>query len=98
MIVVQAFIVSSICLAGACAMMSWEISDNVLSHVTAELDLDWIEYKKVHNKTFDGVKEEIVRRLYWEDTLRFIREHNLRYDRGEVTYTVGENQFADMVG
>ncbi|KAH3798687.1 hypothetical protein DPMN_152289 [Dreissena polymorpha] len=78
--------------------MSWEIPDDVLSHVTAELDLDWIVYKKVHNKTFDGVKEEMVRRLYWEDTLRFIREHNLRYDRGEVTYTVGENQFADMVG
>ncbi|KAH3786615.1 hypothetical protein DPMN_164722 [Dreissena polymorpha] len=67
-----------------------------MSHVTVEMDLEWIEYKKVHNKTYDGVKEEMVRRLYWEDTLRFIREHNLRNDRGEVTYTVGENQFADM--
>ncbi|XP_052220908.1 procathepsin L-like isoform X1 [Dreissena polymorpha] len=94
--VVQAFVVSSICLAGACAMMSWEIPDDVMSHVTVEMDLEWIEYKKVHNKTYETAKEEVVRRLYWEDTLRFIREHNLRYDRGEVTYTVGENQFADM--
>ncbi|XP_052220910.1 procathepsin L-like isoform X4 [Dreissena polymorpha] len=94
--VVQAFVVSSICLAGACAMMSWEIPDDVMSHVTVEMDLEWIEYKKVHNKTYETAKEEVVRRLYWEDTLRFIRDHNLRYDRGEVTYTVGENQFADM--
>ncbi|XP_052224153.1 procathepsin L-like [Dreissena polymorpha] len=96
MSVVQVFIVSSICLAGVCAMMYWEVPDDVMSHVTAELDLQWIEYKKVHNKTYEGVKDEVVRRLYWEDTLRFIRDHNLRYDRGEVSYTVGENQFADM--
>ncbi|KAH3803140.1 procathepsin L-like [Dreissena polymorpha] len=92
----QVFIVASICLAGACAMMSWEIPDDVMSHVTDEMDLDWIEYKKAHNKTYESAKEEVVRRLYWKDTLRFIRDHNLRYDRGEVTYTVGENQFADM--
>ena len=57
----KAFIVSSIYLAGACAMMSWEISDDDMSHVTVEMDLEWIEYKKVHNKTYDGVKEEMVR-------------------------------------
>ena len=37
------------------------------------------------------------RRLYWEDTMKFIRDHNLAYDRGEVSYFVGENHLSDLV-
>ena len=37
------------------------------------------------------------RRIYWEDNMKFISEHNERYDRGEITFYLGENEFSDMV-
>ena len=37
------------------------------------------------------------RRLYWEDTMKFIQEHNLAYDRREISYFVGENHLSDLV-
>lgn len=52
-------------------------------------------FKKSYNRTYEPA-EEITRRLYWEDTLKFIRDHNLAYDRGETSYFVGENDFSDL--
>ncbi|KAL4227226.1 hypothetical protein ACF0H5_012671 [Mactra antiquata] len=66
------------------------------SLVTPELNFDWLVFKKTYNKTYANTDEEIRRRLYWEDTGRFIEKHNHKYERGEVTFTVGENAFADM--
>ena len=29
--------------------------------------------------------------------MKFIQEHNLAYDRGEISYFVGENHLSDLV-
>lgn len=40
---------------------------------------------------------DVCRRVFWEDTMTFIEEHNKKYDRGESTFYLGENEFSDMV-
>ena len=37
------------------------------------------------------------RRLIWEDNVRHIQKHNLEADRGEHTYTLGMNEYGDLV-
>lgn len=76
--------------------MSWEVPhQRPWEHFDRNLDFQWLTFKKTHNKTYEP-EEEIKRRLFWEDTLEFIREHNIGYDRGEHTYFVGENHLSDL--
>jgi len=39
----------------------------------------------------------ILRRQIFEDNVRYIQAHNLEADRGLHTYTLGMNEFGDMV-
>lgn len=48
------------------------------------------EYKKVYEPTEDGERFEI-----FKANVQRIVEHNAKFERGEVTYTMGINQFAD---
>jgi len=59
------------------------------------LDSRWQRYKATHAKVY-GQGEEAIRRAIWEDNVQFIEAHNKAADRGEHTYWVGENHFADM--
>lgn len=61
----------------------------------AELDGFWEEFKSVHNKLYDG-QFEFVRRLIWESNLKFIQRHNMEYDMGKHSYSLGMNQFGDL--
>lgn len=60
-----------------------------------DLDGDWVLYKQTHKKTYSQ-DEEQVRRLIWEDNVNYIQKHNLAADRGEHTYWLGQNEYADM--
>jgi len=60
-----------------------------------ELDALWKEYKTAHGKQYDG-QFEIVRRLIWESNLKHIQHHNLEFDMGKHTYTLGMNAFGDL--
>ncbi|XP_062613286.1 procathepsin L-like [Saccostrea cucullata] len=60
-----------------------------------DLDSDWVQYKQVHKKNY-APEEESLRRLIWEDNVHHIQKHNLAADRGEHTYWLGENEYADM--
>ncbi|XP_060589694.1 procathepsin L-like [Ruditapes philippinarum] len=82
-----------VCFGVSLALNSWELPQ---AFVNSELDQNWMWFKKAYNKSFTNENEEITRRLYWEDNMKFIRQHNEKYYRGEVTYSVGENDFADM--
>ncbi|CAG2231719.1 CTSL [Mytilus edulis] len=52
--------------------------------------------RKSYNKIYADNNEEIQRRVIWEDNVRFIEHHNMAADRGEHTYWLGINHFADM--
>nr|AAH60424.1 MGC68723 protein [Xenopus laevis] len=60
------------------------------------LDNHWRLWVKTHKKLYKNEGEELVRRLIWEDTLKFIMLHNLEYSMGLHTYEVGMNHLGDM--
>ncbi|XP_028143041.1 crustapain [Diabrotica virgifera virgifera] len=62
--------------------------------LTDEEEFD--NYKKKFNKSYDTPEEEQKRFKIFQDNLRFIEDHNQKYQRGEVSSTVGVNQFADQ--
>jgi len=61
-----------------------------------ELDAPWALFKRVHEKQYSSVEEEINRRSIWEANLAMIRNHNLEADYGKHTYTLSMNRFGDM--
>jgi cathepsin L len=70
-------------------------SYTVTGSTNPELDHHWEEFKVIHNKQYDK-QFEFVRRLIWESNLKYIQRHNLEYDMGHHTYTLGMNAFGDM--
>ncbi|CAG2232289.1 CTSL [Mytilus edulis] len=67
-----------------------------LKFTSFRLGNEWELYKKSFNKIYADNNEEIQRRVIWEDNVRFIEHHNMAADRGEHTYWLGINHFADM--
>ncbi|XP_054277766.1 procathepsin L-like isoform X3 [Macrosteles quadrilineatus] len=67
-------------------------------HITfpEEDEAQWELFKIEHERVYGDEKEEYTRKEIFMNNLNFIREHNKKYERGEVTFTVGVNQFADM--
>jgi cathepsin L len=61
----------------------------------AELDSYWEEFKASHSKQYDG-QFEFVRRLIWESNLKYIQRHNMEYDMGKHSYSLGMNKFGDL--
>lgn len=59
------------------------------------LDSEWEAYVAHHNKQYQ-LGEELVRRAIWEKNIGYIRDHNLRADRGEFTFWLGMNEYGDM--
>nr|ABW24657.1 cathepsin L [Fasciola hepatica] len=61
----------------------------------ASNDVSWHEWKRMYNKEYNGADDE-HRLNIWEQNVKHIEEHNLRHDRGLVTYKLGLNQFTDL--
>ncbi|KAK7812022.1 LOW QUALITY PROTEIN: hypothetical protein U0070_018582 [Myodes glareolus] len=60
------------------------------------LDAEWEEWKKKFEKTYSP-NEEGHRRALWEENKKIIEKHNAEYEQGKTSYTMGLNQFSDMV-
>jgi len=60
-----------------------------------ELDEHWGNFKKAFGKKYDG-REEVARRLIWEENVADIVRHNLRADMGLHKFKKGINEFSDM--
>jgi cathepsin L len=56
----------------------------------------WALFKRVHEKQYNSVEEESIRRGIWEANLAKIQKHNVEADLGLHTYTLGMNKFGDM--
>lgn len=48
-------------------------------------------------KNYKSIAEEAFRKKIFKDNLAKIAQHNELYKQGEVTFTLGVNQFADLV-
>lgn len=60
----------------------------------ATLDSHWADFKVAHGKNYG--KDETMRRLVFEASVRFVNRHNAEAEAGKHTYTVEVNKFADM--
>uniref|UniRef100_A0A2C9M0H4 Cathepsin propeptide inhibitor domain-containing protein n=1 Tax=Biomphalaria glabrata TaxID=6526 RepID=A0A2C9M0H4_BIOGL len=78
-------------------MLKLAICLGLLTVVTCiSLDAEWIRFKVAYNKIYRDPKEEMMRRKVWEGHLAYIQKHNEAYDRGEYSFYLGENNYADM--
>ncbi|KAJ1524519.1 hypothetical protein ONE63_011012 [Megalurothrips usitatus] len=82
----KVLIVLAAVVAAACAA---HISD-------AEVKSQFEAFKLKHGKTYASEAEELFRSKIFKDNLIRVNEHNARFDRKEVTFTVGINKFSDM--
>nr|CAH8823249.1 unnamed protein product [Trichobilharzia regenti] len=56
----------------------------------------WNEWKTHYAKEYANTGEEEIRKAKWLENIEKIWLHNLRYDLGLETFTVGVNQFSDV--
>ncbi|XP_055390196.1 protein CTLA-2-alpha-like [Condylostylus longicornis] len=67
----------------------------VRSESTDVTDEEWENFKIKFEKKYNS-EEDARRRKIYEATKIDVIKHNKRYDAGEVSYTQGINQFADL--
>ncbi|CAH1110878.1 unnamed protein product [Psylliodes chrysocephalus] len=56
----------------------------------------WKEYKVNFQKKYTNEQEENRRFKIFQEKIREIQKHNDRYNKGEVSYYMGLNQFSDL--
>jgi cathepsin L len=61
-----------------------------------ELDGDWQIFKALYQKSYATLEHDALRRIIWEDNIRYIQKHNMEADRGKHSFWLGENPYADM--
>ncbi|XP_030762340.1 cathepsin L-like proteinase [Sitophilus oryzae] len=54
------------------------------------------KFKLVHSKEYQSPEEEAFRFQIFQDNLKFIRNHNKKYEKGEVSFVLGINKYADL--
>eukprot|EP00916_Digyalum_oweni_P008697 GHVL01014510.1.p1 GENE.GHVL01014510.1~~GHVL01014510.1.p1 ORF type:complete len:328 (+),score=10.48 GHVL01014510.1:113-1096(+) len=60
-----------------------------------DLDTEWELYKEKFNKVYRETHEEQFRRSVWEHHLQYIDNHNMEAKRGEHSFVLAVNRFAD---
>ncbi|KAK4876097.1 hypothetical protein RN001_012519 [Aquatica leii] len=61
------------------------------------LNEKWITFKNNFNKQYSNTVEEKFRFKVFMENLNKIDAHNEKYDKGLVSYTLGINQFSDLL-
>jgi C1A family cysteine protease len=56
----------------------------------------WNDYKELYGKIYHGSQEDEAHRLLWLNTKEMVEDHNQKFFRGEVTYEMKINKFADQ--
>ena len=65
--------------------------------VDAVLVQQWAEWKAKHNKQYETPAEEARRFALFQENKRRVDEHNEKFAKGEVAYSMGLNAFSDLV-
>lgn len=86
-----------VCLAVATMAMPYDQDPDrpIATPFDYDLDGEWMAFKSTHNKQYRS-DEELLRRLIWEENVRYIEKHNLQADRGVHRYWLGMNKYGDM--
>ncbi|CAH8486110.1 unnamed protein product [Schistosoma intercalatum] len=67
----------------------------IAQHLNSQYDEIWKQWKLKYNKTY-SINDEMKRKLIFMKYVTKIHRHNLLYDLGLKSYTMGLNQFCDM--
>uniref|UniRef100_A0A6P7FUB9 Crustapain-like n=1 Tax=Diabrotica virgifera virgifera TaxID=50390 RepID=A0A6P7FUB9_DIAVI len=59
-------------------------------------DEEFEKFKKDFNRNYATPNEEQRRKGIFVNTLNKIKEHNAKFEKGEISYSLGINQFADL--
>lgn len=57
---------------------------------------EWEEFKSVHGKKYSS-DEEALRKEIFSKHKALVNLHNQKFANGEVSYSIGINEFSDMV-
>jgi len=57
---------------------------------------EWGEFKATYSKKYDSAEEEQARFAIYLDNKRIIEEHNVMHEAGEISWSVGMNNFGDL--
>ncbi|XP_075700847.1 cathepsin S-like [Rhinoderma darwinii] len=68
----------------------------VTASIDPALDNHWKLWKFTYNKKYEHEREDLTRRMIWENNLKFVTLHNLEHELGVHSYSVGMNHLADM--
>ncbi|KAK6620832.1 hypothetical protein RUM43_011128 [Polyplax serrata] len=61
------------------------------------IQAEWDLFKSQYGKSYENPSEEYRRMRIFMNNLNTISEHNLKYQKGEVSFEVGINKFSDML-
>ncbi|XP_049528859.1 cathepsin L-like [Dermacentor silvarum] len=64
----------------------------------ALIEEQWKSFKSMHGKLYQTKEEEQKRLLIFSSNLELIKEHNQKYNEGNVSFKLAMNRFGDMVG
>lgn len=64
--------------------------------LVAAVAADFSEFKEKHGKQYKNCKEARIAEGHYNRNTKFFEEHNAKFAAGNVSYAVGENQFADQ--
>lgn len=53
-------------------------------------------FQQKYTKVYKSLREEKLRLAIFESNLEIVNEHNEKYEKGEVSYAIGINQFSDL--
>lgn len=67
-----------------------------LAAADSSLDEQWKSFKIQHRKKYSSLNEENARLSIFKDNLKEIEEHNEKYAKGEVAYSLKINKFGDL--
>lgn len=72
------------------------MSSNLILDASPPTDQEWEEYKIKFSKKYNDADHESSKRAIFTEGKKKVAEHNQKHEKGEVTYTMGINQFTDM--
>lgn len=61
----------------------------------AAVTADFSEFQKRHGRTYDTAEHALKAKAHYNRHKKIIDEHNAKFEAGDVSFTIGVNQFAD---
>jgi len=72
-----------------------KVDSKLYFHSQMPYESEWQDFKSKHGRTYSE-DEEVMRKQNFMDNMKKIEMHNYLHDKGQTTYRLGINEYADM--